>query len=952
MRVVLYSFISLMPLLLSFFERGGLPGFRNTRAATFDTISIYQMTCFPDSVGCDTLVSGDTVSIVITSLAGPISPEGLVAYFPFGGEFEIPKITYDMSGFENDGKKSFQIETTPDRCSKLAGAIYFNDDTITIPHHSRYNSANLTVSFWFKKANDTITGFDKFIQRQGPNSRPFSFELKNENAMNSTLSGGSPWNLQMNNSTDSTGSDTDNLHVVDLVYADTFHLVTGTIEYLPALNQTIRRLYYDAVLVDFETVAGMTQPSPADILIGNSDPLFFNGDTIKRAYTGALDELRIYNRALSPSEIEKLFFDACSFCNDKFNYKTTCDPSLVSSGPVIDSLVGDTLFQSVTSFRLPFDISHEGLLIYLPFGEGFGNASMASDMSGFGNNGEVEAGMVSFSEDRCFNETGALYFHNSKIEIPHKDLYNSPDFSFSIWFKKDNDIVQAIDKIVEKGPWTGRMLSLEVNTHEGESDTFATVAPWNLQMNNMTDLGDLENNGALSWDLRLTDSIEAETWYFVAGTIEYMEDVDYVNQALYLNGIKMDSFQLLGKTLFNNVPWKLGADESYYNNLWFSGSLDEFRYYNRVLSSAEILQLYQFKPCPGEKDTTLCFGDSIQLKNGVYFTPGVYLDTLLSEGGCDSLAIDLTILPLITGHFDTTVCVNKPLELYGYSFETETIDFPIILENMAVSGCDSTVFVTRYNLDTALILKNDLLCYEDTLFVNDNAYHLQNPVGVEVMNKANGCDSTIVVQLSFYPQAFSTLEVDLCEGDSAVLFNMTFPCGLSSMPISLNQAAFNGCDSTIYLTTHCLDTSFTYLTPEIVHTGSLDVTGHVFRFPDSTGVFSTLNQWGCDSTILVGIHWKIDQPEKIPQIITPNGDDINDYFIIPFLFNDPGSFPNNELFISDRYERLVYYAKNYKNDWMGEDNNNQPLPDGTYWYYFKTGSHVIPDRRGEINIVR
>lgn len=66
-----------------------------------------------------------------------------------------------------------------------------------------------------------------------------------------------------------------------------------------------------------------------------------------------------------------------------------------------------------------------------------------------------------------------------------------------------------------------------------------------------------------------------------------------------------------------------------------------------------------------------------------------------------------------------------------------------------------------------------------------------------------------------------------------------------------------------------------------------------------------------------------DEELFIPNIITPNGDGLNDRFEIRPNDNDSWS-----LTILDRYGREVYQAKVYRNDWEGAK-----LMDGTYFYY-------------------
>lgn len=103
--------------------------------------------------------------------------------------------------------------------------------------------------------------------------------------------------------------------------------------------------------------------------------------------------------------------------------------------------------------------------------------------------------------------------------------------------------------------------------------------------------------------------------------------------------------------------------------------------------------------------------------------------------------------------------------------------------------------------------------------------------------------------------------------------------------------------------------------------------------------------YGCDTTFSADII-VLPVKLKIPNIFTPNGDGINDFFIID---NDPTGGENenkesrgfehesynplneyylrSQLTIFNRWGRIVYKSSDYQNDWDGGK-----LPDGTYFY--------------------
>ncbi len=105
----------------------------------------------------------------------------------------------------------------------------------------------------------------------------------------------------------------------------------------------------------------------------------------------------------------------------------------------------------------------------------------------------------------------------------------------------------------------------------------------------------------------------------------------------------------------------------------------------------------------------------------------------------------------------------------------------------------------------------------------------------------------------------------------------------------------------------------------------------------------------CDTGV-VEIDIKLDPFDPgvyIPDGITPNGDGVNDVLIIEGLEHHE----NNELVLFDRWGNIVFQDSPYKNNWDGTL-NNQPLPEGTYYYIFKT---TVVDKRtlkGRVYIIR
>jgi gliding motility-associated-like protein len=93
----------------------------------------------------------------------------------------------------------------------------------------------------------------------------------------------------------------------------------------------------------------------------------------------------------------------------------------------------------------------------------------------------------------------------------------------------------------------------------------------------------------------------------------------------------------------------------------------------------------------------------------------------------------------------------------------------------------------------------------------------------------------------------------------------------------------------------------------------------------------------------------VDKAEcEVPTIITPNGDGVNDIFIIPCLATD--EFPQNILSIFNQWGDEVFNASPYLNTWDGTY-NGEDLPEGTYFYIIEFNNNV-PSNSGFLVVKR
>ena len=106
------------------------------------------------------------------------------------------------------------------------------------------------------------------------------------------------------------------------------------------------------------------------------------------------------------------------------------------------------------------------------------------------------------------------------------------------------------------------------------------------------------------------------------------------------------------------------------------------------------------------------------------------------------------------------------------------------------------------------------------------------------------------------------------------------------------------------------------------------------------------NKAGCSVKASITIGLGSNVLPTVVNVITPNGDGKNDKWIIWNI----NRYPDNVVQVFDRAGRLVFYKKNYFNDWDGTY-NGRPLDEGSYLYLVNLGPGIDP-LKGVVVIIR
>jgi hypothetical protein len=227
-------------------------------------------------------------ALLTGSAFAQIPTNGLVGYYPFTGSAN------DLSGNNNNGTVTGAVLTS-DRFGNVNSAYDFsasNDFIEVSTTNSTFNSQTYTYSFWTK--NNILTGDVAFISRLNTNGSVYDNFCFFASAGNASLN---YWSTNNN----MTGCcDTFGLNMLGNIWKH----ITFTVD-----SDTIRG-YLNGQLVG-------TRPFVAGINFNNTYPIRFGKSQHPywAEFSGFLDDIRIYNRAITPAEVTSLYNEDICYQN-------------------------------------------------------------------------------------------------------------------------------------------------------------------------------------------------------------------------------------------------------------------------------------------------------------------------------------------------------------------------------------------------------------------------------------------------------------------------------------------------------------------------------------------------------------------------------------------------------------------------------------------------------------
>lgn len=372
------------------------------------------------------------------------------------------------------------------------------------------------------------------------------------------------------------------------------------------------------------------------------------------------------------------------------------------------------------------------------------------------------------------------------------------------------------------------------------------------------------------------------------------------------------------------------------------------------------------------RNETICQGSSYTLGGTTYTTSGNYSHTFQTVNGCDSIVnLNLTVNPVFQSTRNEIICQGESYTLGGQQY-TATGTYPVSF--VTAGGCDSLVTLNLTVRPVFASTRNEVICQGETIQFAGSQYNATGNYPV-TLQAVNGCDSVATLNLVVNPVYNITVNETICQGESFTFSGQVYTTA-GSYPLSFQTV--RGCDSLItfnltvnpipaapLLTTNipleCPGDLYHCFVNAPVANGSYSWTGpqgftsdkNILLFnayENHEGMYAvnvTVN--GCTSpstTTLLDITGTYDIPEfDFPNVITPNGDLINDSLDIDQFISGCVTY---ELIIWNRWGNLIYEQATGGTPFHGEDKGGNKIADGVYFYRVVYGDQ---EKSGSLTVI-
>jgi len=356
------------------------------------------------------------------------------------------------------------------------------------------------------------------------------------------------------------------------------------------------------------------------------------------------------------------------------------------------------------------------------------------------------------------------------------------------------------------------------------------------------------------------------------------------------------------------------------------------------------------------QNPVICTGSTFVLPSGTSLTTGgTYVDTLISYSGCDSVITTvLTVNAVINNNQNPIICSGATYTLPDGSIVNSAGIYIDTLQSG--SGCDSIV-TTNLTLSPIRIgSQNPIICGGSFTLPNGNSVTTSGTY-IDSITTLSGCDSVIVTNLIVHPTYSITQNINICSDSSYLLPGGTIANTSGNYYDTLVTTA--GCDSIIVTNLTIVpkpvalfsvnpETASIIDDPTFVFTdNSVDGNTWQWDFGDGTTasiqnpthVYADTGKYcikqlvvnmpsGCKDSTEKCVYLSSDFVFYIPNAFTPNGDGLNDSFL-----GKGSGIKTIKMFIYDRWGNMVFYSNDINSGWDGRVNDGNAIAQQDIYVY-------------------
>ena len=271
-------------------------------------------------------------------------------------------------------------------------------------------------------------------------------------------------------------------------------------------------------------------------------------------------------------------------------------------------------------------------------------------------------------------------------------------------------------------------------------------------------------------------------------------------------------------------------------------------------------------------------GETYAYQGKVYDALNNAAQVILKNGastGCDSIiSFKLNFFAPVVNQVDRTLCFGQSLTINNKLYNETNPSGVEVVAKGAANGCDSTIVVKLTFTNAVINAVKPTLCLGESFTINGKTYDQSKLVGADTLlgGSYSGCDSIITVSLTYLPAAVGSFATSLCLGSTVKVGNTVFSEANPSGQVVLPKASANGCDSTVNVAVSFYPRSIGSFTKTLCAGEKITLAGKTFSElnPIDSVVVANGSKNGCDSTLKVALTYLQPVTNNFTQVLCPN----------------------------------------------------------------------------------